>query len=126
MTTHGEIHWSELMTEDVEGAKAFFANVAGWTISEMPMPNGAYNVCMAGERPVAGIMEVGMGDSTAPAGWYTYVHVDDVDAACSAVTANGGAVGRRPFDVPGVGRIAMVTDPGGSVVGLITPAETGA
>jgi predicted enzyme related to lactoylglutathione lyase len=30
-----------------------------------------------------------------------------------------------PVDVPGVGRIAMIKDPAGAVVGLITPAQQG-
>jgi predicted enzyme related to lactoylglutathione lyase len=56
MSEHGTIHWSELITGDAEAAKSFFEKVARWQINEMPMPNGTYNVCMAGEKPVAGIM----------------------------------------------------------------------
>jgi hypothetical protein len=30
---------------------------------------------------------------------------------------------KQPFDVPGVGRIAMLLEPGGAGVGWMTPAE---
>jgi uncharacterized protein len=30
---------------------------------------------------------------------------------------------KEPFDVPGVGRIAMLTEPGGAGIGWMTPAE---
>lgn len=54
----GSIHWSELVSADVEASKKFFSQIAGWTITEMPMPNGAYNICMVDGAPVAGIMGI--------------------------------------------------------------------
>lgn len=124
MSQHGTIHWSELITGDVAAATAFFKKIAGWQISEMPMPNGTYNVCMAGEKPVAGIMSGDMmGQPDHPPTWMTYIAVDDVDAACRKAGKTGGKVLKDPFDIPNVGRIAMIKDPTGAVVGLITPAE---
>jgi len=50
------------------------------------MPNGTYNVCMAGDNPVAGIMS---GETTGQPGhppcWTTFISVDDVDAAGPAL-----------------------------------------
>ena len=123
---HGAIHWSELATSDVHGAKSFFQTVAGWEIAEMPMPDGTYYVCSASGRPVAGIMSLDMieGDGMPPC-WTTYIAVDDVDKAVGQTEAGGGTVMRAPFDVPNVGRIAIIADPAGAVVGLITPASEG-
>lgn len=122
--THGTIHWSELVSADVEGSKKFFTEVAGWTINEMPMPNGPYNICMVGETPVAGIMGVDQieADHEIHPHWMTYVGVDDVEAAAGKVAAQGGTVIREPFDVPGVGKIVIVMDPGQGVCGIMTPA----
>jgi hypothetical protein len=50
------------------------------------------------------------------------VYVDDVDAAAAKVAGAGGAVLQDCFDVPNVGRIAVVQDPGGAVIGLMTPS----
>ena len=49
----------------------------------------------------------------------------DVDAAVAETTALGGEIRRPPFDMPGIGRIAIVADPTGAVMGLMTPAEQG-
>ncbi|MEM9059359.1 MAG: VOC family protein [Pseudomonadota bacterium] len=124
---HGNVHWSELVSADVEGSKRFFEDICGWTINEMPMPNGAYNVCMVGEQPVAGIMGIDQipADHEVAPHWMTYLEVADVDAEIAKVGGNGGMVVREPFDVPGVGRIAIVMDPGKAVCGLMTPAQQG-
>ena len=78
---HGNIHWSELISADVEGSKKFFTEICGWTINAMPMPNGEYNVCMVGEQPVAGIMGVEQieADHEIPPHWMTYIEGADVD-----------------------------------------------
>ncbi|MEM7423103.1 MAG: VOC family protein [Pseudomonadota bacterium] len=124
MSKHGEIHWSELVSDDVEGSKAFFSKMAGWEINDMPMPDGNYSVCMVDGVPTAGIMSAAQiqADHPVPPHWMTYIAVDDVDAAASGTAASGGEVVRPAFDVPGVGRIAIVKDPGGALVGIMTPA----
>src|SRR6202521_639938 len=58
--------------------------------------------------------------------WSGYVAVDNVDADAARVKAAGGAIQREPADIPGVGRFAVVSDPGGAVFLLFKPntAET--
>jgi predicted enzyme related to lactoylglutathione lyase len=53
--------------------------------------------------------------------WPGYVHVADVDAAVASVEQAGGKALMPAFDVPGVGRIAMVTDPQGAPFYLMKP-----
>jgi predicted enzyme related to lactoylglutathione lyase len=48
---------------------------------------------------------------------------DDVDARLKAAKAAGAKVLRGSFDVPGVGRIAIIQDPGGAAIGWMTPAS---
>ena len=57
-----------------------------------------------------------------PDHWFTYFAVNDVDKSANDVTAAGGAIVRPPFDIPGVGRIAIVKDVNGGVFGLGKPA----
>ena len=121
MSAHGSIHWSELATSDVEGSKKFFAEQAGWSFDGMEMPDGMYWVATVGGVPTAGIMDAAqMGG--APSQWTTYIAVDDIDKVVAATEANGGTVVRPAFDVPGVGRIALLQDPGGATIGMMTPA----
>ena len=57
--------------------------------------------------------------------WYGYISVADVDASVARLTAAGGEPWMPAMDVPGVGRIAMVRDPQGTTVYVMTPSGTG-
>ncbi|WP_116130964.1 VOC family protein [Tropicimonas sp. IMCC34043] len=120
---HGLIWWSELMTRDVQAAKSYYHDVCGWSFDTMPMGENTYLVAIAHGNPVAGIMDVtGLdGMDNAQPHWFTYIAVDDIDAALEGTVATGGEVLRAPFDVPDVGRIGIVRDPSGAAVGLMTP-----
>lgn len=118
---HGKIWWSELMTDDPEAAKDWYATHAGWTYTSMDMGGGSgpYNVAHVDGQPMAGIMPRPDGvPKEVPAHWLTYVAVSDVDATAKAAPTTV----QEPFDVPGVGRIAVIVDAGGATVGIMTPA----
>ena len=92
----------------------------------MEMGTGMYWVAVVGGKPTAGIMDVAtMGDDAIPPHWMTYIAVDDIDKVVAATDAKGGTVVRPAFDVPGVGRIAILKDPGGATIGMMTPAQQG-
>ncbi len=124
--SHGAIYWSELISANVDGSVKFFTEICGWTIDAVPMPMGDYHVCKIDDKPVAGIMSVDQIENPSheiTPHWMTYVKVDDVDASAAAVNNNGGQVINGPFDVPGVGRIAIIMDPGQAVCGIMTPSD---
>ncbi|MCB1495774.1 MAG: VOC family protein [Bauldia sp.] len=125
MTAHGMFHWNELMTRDASKAKDFYGETLGWTFDDMPMGEGmTYIIIKAGDAMAGGMMEMhGPGFEGVPEHWMSYVAVDDVDKRVDALKKAGGAVMREPFDIEGVGRIAIVADPGGAVQGWMTPAE---
>ena len=125
MSTHGNFHWNELMTRDAERAKAFYSSTVGWSFDAMPMPEGTYWVAKMGDEPVGGIFPMdgqefkGMGDR-----WVSYLAVDDVDARLAKATAAGAKIMKPPFDVPDVGRMAFIEEPGGAMIGWITPFDS--
>jgi predicted enzyme related to lactoylglutathione lyase len=122
MTAHGHFHWNELVTRDVEKAKKFYGDVVGWTFDGMPMPDGTYWVAKMGDQPVGGLFPIaGPQWEGVPEHWMSYLAVDDVDARVKKATAAGAKLMRPAFDIPGVGRIAILTEPGGAGVGWITP-----
>jgi predicted enzyme related to lactoylglutathione lyase len=51
-----------------------------------------------------------------------YLAVDDVDARVKKATKAGATLMRPLFDIPGIGRIAILRQPGGAGVGWMTPA----
>ena len=124
MTAHGAFHWNELMTRDVKKAKDFFGKSLGWTFDDMPMGDGVtYTIIKSNGEMVGGLMAMdGPMFDGMPEHWFTYVAVDDVDKRIKAAKGAGGAVMREPWDVPGVGRIAIVQAPGGATQGWMVPA----
>lgn len=122
---HGAIYWTELSTHDVDAAIAYYKDVLGWSIQTEEMPDGPYHMGVMDGRPMAGIFDIkqvgDMGD--VPSHWITYFAVDDVDASVKATADAGGQVCQAGFDVPQVGRIAIVKDPTGALLGLMTPAS---
>ena len=91
----------------------------------MPMPDGGtYWLANAGDAAVAGIFDIsGAEYNGTPEGWMPYIAVDDVDARVKKATKAGAKVMKPAFDVPGVGRIVILTEPGGAGIGWMTPAS---
>jgi len=123
--SHGEFYWNELMTRDVARAKKFYADTIGWSYESMPMPDGgAYWIAKTGGTSVGGIFDIsGAEYQGVPESWMPYIAVDDVDARVKKATAAGAKVMKPAFDVPGVGRIVMLLEPGGAGIGWMTPAS---
>ncbi len=125
MASHGHFYWNELMTRDPERAKKFYGDTIGWTFDAMPHALGTYWVAKLADKPVAGILPMSGPDfDGVPEQWMAYVAVDDVDARLKRATAAGAKVIRAPFDVPTVGRIAVLREPGGAYIAWMTPANS--
>jgi predicted enzyme related to lactoylglutathione lyase len=122
--SHGHFFWNELMTRDIERAKTFYRDIIGWSFDSMPMENGTYWIAKMGDEPVAGIFPLASPQfDGVPEGWMSYLAVDDVDARVKKAVAAGAKLMRPIFDVPHVGRIAILTEPGGAGVGWMTPGK---
>jgi predicted enzyme related to lactoylglutathione lyase len=124
-SAHGLFYWNELMARDVEKAKKFYSDTIGWSFEAMPMPEGGtYWVAKMGEKPVGGLFPlVGPQFDGVPESWMSYIAVDDVDARVKKAQSLGAKLMKPIFDVPGVGRIAVLTEPGGAGIGWMTPAS---
>jgi uncharacterized protein len=114
--------WIDLGTSDLQRAQEFYGAVFGWTFEVGGEEYGGYVTALIDGRPVAGLMtndpQWNMPDS-----WTTYLHTADADATIEAVVAAGGTSCGGAMDVPAKGRMAIVTDRVGGVVGLWQPAE---
>jgi predicted enzyme related to lactoylglutathione lyase len=116
--------WYELLTPDPDASKAFYDAVVGWDIE--PRPAGELDYRMIRRRDggnAGGVMRLSeeMAANGGKPVWLGYLHTDDVDASVAAITGEGGQVHMPPMDMPGVGRMAMVTDPQGAPFYLMKP-----
>jgi uncharacterized protein len=118
---HGRFVWYELMTTDMEAAKAFYSKVVGWGTEDASTPSMSYSLFIFGRSSVGGVMSLPQdaGEVGAMPRWVGYVAVDDVDAAAQRVTELGGAVYTAPTDVPDVSRYSVVADPQGAAFVLV-------
>jgi predicted enzyme related to lactoylglutathione lyase len=116
--------WYELLTPDPVGAKAFYDSVVGWTIE--PQPSGEMDYRMIGRSDggqAGGLMRLTdeMRSHGAHPIWLGYINVDDVDASVASIESSGGKVLLAAFDIPNIGRIAMVADPQGAPFYVMKP-----
>jgi uncharacterized protein len=114
--------WHDLITTDTAAAKAFYAQVFGWSMQAFPGAN-EYTVLTAGTTGIGGIMPIPAEASArgAPACWQGYIAVPDVDQWAARVQAKGGAIVQAPQDIPNVGRFAVAADLHGAVFILFKP-----
>lgn len=118
---HGTICWSELNVRDAERAKKFYADTLGWTFQGMPMEGFTYWL-VTSEGARVGIFEMkGKEFEGVPEHWLTYIAVDDIDARTKKAKAAGAEICKDPFDIPGVGRMAVLKPPGGAYIAWMTP-----
>lgn len=117
--TPGAFSWNELMTTDPAAAQAFYGALFGWSFREQLMPDGKYLVGSIGETALCGVMKLSPQMGAMPPAWGAYVTVADVEASLAKAKELGGRVLVEPFEVPQVGRIAVIQDPQGAVISVI-------
>ena len=123
MTPNGNFFWCELNTWNPEQAMTFYREAAGWVYERIDNQDGEgdYWLCMADGVPVAGILTY-----TSPRFdgykdvWIPYIAVEDVDQKVAAGLAAGATIRREPWELPNVGRVAMLNSSEGAVIALIT------
>ncbi len=115
----GQFAWNELLSTDVDASKQFYTGLFGWTTSGFGHGMD-YTLFKSGDKSAGGMMKCpkpGM-----PAQWLPYVLVENADASAAKAAELGGKVMAPPFDIPTVGRIAVVIDPQGAAIGLVKPS----
>ena len=120
----GVFGWDELLVDDIEAAKSFYSEVFGWTASDMDMGDGqSYTIFNSGDQQRAGGMSKPPGAEAMPSRWMPYILSSDVDAHAAKAKELGAQISLEPADVPGVGRLAILTDPTGVPFGLFKTTQ---
>jgi hypothetical protein len=133
--SQGRFVWYELMTTDMEAARAFYGDVVGWGTEDASSPEMGYTLFTTGGGSVSGLM--GLSPDARKRGakpsWIGYVGADDVDDTAERIKSLGGLVHVPPNDIPKVSRFSVVADPQRALLGLLKwlkpglgqPAELG-
>lgn len=117
MSAIGNAGWIGHSGPDQGRAKAFYQDVLGWKINDMPMQDGSsYSAAVVGETAIGGFSPLPEDDGN----WTIFFTVADVDESVATAKAKGAEMIQPAMDMPGVGRMATLTDPQGARFALIT------
>ena len=117
--------WVQAVHPDPGAAVGFYTELFGWEAENLMPPDhpGDYFVCRLRGRDVAAIVSKHGAPTPASAVWTTHVCVESADDTASKVGEAGGSVIGEPFDSPGGGRQAVLSDPSGAVFCAWEPSE---
>ncbi len=120
----GQFIWHELLCNDTGPATAFYERILPWKAQPFS-PGSPYFLFRSSDgHPVAGVMR--LSDEARAAGtaphWRGYIGAADVDALAGQAVGLGARIQQPVQDIPGVGRVALLTDPEGATFGLFCPA----
>ena len=118
----GTLIWNELMTQDYEGAKAFYSTVFGFTYDDVGQGFTYSMIKREGDGEVVGGIGA-LDDGTpaeVPASWGTYFLVEDCDTSAARAVELGASIVSQPTDTP-FGRMASVIGAQGEAFSLIQP-----
>lgn len=119
----GVFCFPELNTDAMDASKRFYGELLGWSAFDVPSAQGGYALMRVGGKDAAGLHRSARG---APC-WLSYVNVESADATAARAAELGATDAVAPFDVPGIGRMAMFRDPCGATLALWQAAgHTGA
>ena len=111
----GCLSWNELVTRDIDEAKAFYAAAFGWGAVTTDTPPTTYTEWKIGERSIGGMLQ--MNDEwpvEIRAHWMAYFGVADCDESAGKAEQLGATVMVSPTEIPGVGRFSLLEDPQGA------------
>lgn len=119
----GSFIWYELVTSDSDAARDFYRAVIGWEISgPVAGPVDYRHIRRSDGGDAGGVLALSseMEANGARPCWLPYLSVPDVDTAVAAITAEGGRILMPKMTIE-VGTFALVTDPQGAPLYVMTP-----
>lgn len=116
-TSVGRFVWHDHLSEDREAATRFYSELLGWEIEVWKPGELDYPMIKVGDESHGGFGPA----QGAPPHWLAHVRVEDADAAAARAEGAGGRILAPAFDIPEVGRMAVVADPQGAVLSVFTP-----
>lgn len=112
----GQLVWADLLTDDVESARRFYADVFGWQF----VGDDEYLQASNAGAPVAGIAHHEPRDpDVSEVVWLVSISVGDVNAAALAANDAGGKVLEGPRTVAYRGQYAVIEDGQGAVFSVL-------
>ena len=116
----GEFGWNELVSSDTAASAEFYAQLFGWRAEPHspkghPLGSPPYTLFKIGDNMIAGMVKPSI-DS--PTFWLPYVVVENLEESVAKAQQLNAEMILPIMDIGEVGRIAVVKDPRGAVIGF--------
>jgi predicted enzyme related to lactoylglutathione lyase len=121
----GKIIWRDLLTNDPVASQRFYGELFGWTFENIGTASNlksdsAYALIRHNGELIGGMIDtVALNNQDDISQWVILMSVEDIDARMEAVTSSGGKVMTPPTDLQDRGRLAVIRDAEGALVGLL-------
>jgi len=123
-TKVGRFVWHEQVSSDPKQAQEFYTQLFGWGTEVFKAGEVDYTMISSTGQTHGGFGKAMEG--APPPHWLSHVRVANVDDSLLKVEAAGGKLAAGPFEMGGVGRMAIITDPQGAYVSLYQPEDSSA
>ncbi len=108
--------WINVTSPDAERSRTFYGALLGWDLHVDP--GSGYAVAAPPPGGLAGGIDRARAGSFHVPGVVVYVTVDDLELAVARGLDGGGTVLHPTWELPGLGRMAVLGDPDGNRIGV--------
>ena len=121
----GKIIWRDLLTNDPAASQRFYGELFGWEFEKIGeasnlRSNAAYTLIRHNDQLIGGMVDtVALNGRDDISQWVVLMAVEDLDARTEAVTRSGGEIIAPPTNLQARGRLALVRDAEGALLGLL-------
>ena len=121
----GKIVWRDLLTNDPAASQRFYGELFGWEFETVGTAsnlrsNSDYTLIRHNGKLIGGMIDtLALNNRDDISQWVVLMAVEDLDTRVAAVTASGGEIIAPPTDLQDRGRLALVRDAEGALLGLL-------
>lgn len=117
----GKFVWYDLFIHDLESIVPFYEALFGWSFENITPRDNLVKTIYRNGAPIGNGVQVKPAKKNhRESHWLGFLSVEDVDSTSRAVVENKGTIHMDPKDLPERGRVAVIKDPQGAYVALVT------
>jgi uncharacterized protein len=121
----GDWIWSSLPAKDAGAEAAFYQNLLGYDVFELPSDDGLQHLILSTDNYArASANDLEQGSARRHSHWLNFVRVQNAAESAAKAVAMGGRVLVEPRVDRHGGMLAVVADPAGAPVGLMEWSES--
>lgn len=120
----GKFVWYDLFADKLELAVPFYEELFGWSFANTESNRDRVKTIYRNGVPIGNAVQVDpLKKGERSSHWLGYISVENVDSSSLAVEKNKGSIHMEAKDLPERGRVAVIKDPQGAHVALVTSSH---